>query len=116
MSRLISVSGLRVVAAFLLYGALVSAQSSSVDPASQKLPNPNPVVTKGWGPLPDGRSLSVFQRVPTFRAMTMAAAATSDAVMTRHRRAGGRDWRTADGVVTGAMSIAPSTARTSPAC
>lgn len=56
MSRLISVSGLRVVAAFLLYGALVSAQSSSVDPASQKLPNPNPVVTKGWGPLPDGRT------------------------------------------------------------
>jgi sugar lactone lactonase YvrE len=60
MSRLITDSGLRIVAACLLcatsVATLVAAQSPVTDPASQKLPNPNPVVTKGWAPLPDGRT------------------------------------------------------------
>ncbi len=29
---------------------------TTTDPASQKLPNPTPVVTKAWGALPDGRT------------------------------------------------------------
>jgi DNA-binding beta-propeller fold protein YncE len=56
MSRLTTDSGLRIVAAFLLCVTSVTAQSPTSDPASPTLPNPNPVVTKGWGPLPDGRT------------------------------------------------------------
>jgi DNA-binding beta-propeller fold protein YncE len=33
----------------------VSSQPALVDPARASLPNPNPTVIKGWGPLPDGR-------------------------------------------------------------
>jgi DNA-binding beta-propeller fold protein YncE len=44
------------VAALFLCGALVFAQDAIVDPASRNLPNPNPVVMKGWGTLPDGRT------------------------------------------------------------
>ena len=32
------------------------AQSDVIDPASKSLPNPNPVVTQGWGELPDERT------------------------------------------------------------
>jgi DNA-binding beta-propeller fold protein YncE len=32
------------------------SQTPTVDPASAGLPNPNPVVMKAWGPLPDGRT------------------------------------------------------------
>jgi DNA-binding beta-propeller fold protein YncE len=60
MLRLTTNSGLRFGAACLLHvtliATIVTAQSPVVDPASQKLPNPNPVVAKGWGPLPDGRT------------------------------------------------------------
>ena len=45
-------AGLAVVA--LLAGA-VQARQEVTDPAKGNLPNPNPIVTKGWGPLPDGR-------------------------------------------------------------
>jgi DNA-binding beta-propeller fold protein YncE len=39
----------------VLLSAFALAQTSVVDPAGQTLPNPNPVMTKGWGALPDGR-------------------------------------------------------------
>lgn len=41
---------------FSLLGALVSTQADITDPAAKPLPNPNPVVTKGWGELPEGRT------------------------------------------------------------
>ena len=41
---------------FLLLAGIVAAQTTVVDPASKELPNPNPVVVKAWGPLPDGRT------------------------------------------------------------
>ena len=44
------------VVPFSLLAAVVAAQTTVTDPASQKLPNPNPTVIKGWGPLPDGRT------------------------------------------------------------
>jgi DNA-binding beta-propeller fold protein YncE len=44
-----------IAAGFLLVAALSFAQKDVVDPASKPLPNPNPVVVKNWGELPDGR-------------------------------------------------------------
>ena len=45
-----------VAAAIVVFLNLAQPGSTIVDPASRDLPNPNPVVIKGWGPLPDGRS------------------------------------------------------------
>ncbi|HEY7817810.1 MAG TPA: hypothetical protein VIG29_06315, partial [Vicinamibacteria bacterium] len=39
----------------LLVAALSFSQKDVVDPASKPLPNPNPVVVKNWGELPDNR-------------------------------------------------------------
>ncbi len=44
------------VATLVLLAGIVAAQPTVIDPASQNLPNPNPVVVKAWGPLPDGRT------------------------------------------------------------
>jgi len=44
------------VAALLLAGGRLYTQGEVVDPAKGNLPNPNPIVTKGWGELPDGRT------------------------------------------------------------
>jgi DNA-binding beta-propeller fold protein YncE len=43
-------------AAVLLLGSPVFTQRTLTDPAALPLPNPNSVVTRGWGPLPDGRA------------------------------------------------------------
>src|SRR3990172_5561553 len=43
------------VAAIALLGGRAYTQADVVDPAKNSLPNPNPMVIKGWGPLPDGR-------------------------------------------------------------
>ncbi|MGH9894656.1 MAG: hypothetical protein ACREA0_22300 [bacterium] len=40
----------------LAISAASAQQTGIVDPASRDLPNPNPVVIKQWGPLPDGRT------------------------------------------------------------
>ncbi len=45
-----------VVAVLALPAGSVYSQNDVVDPASSPLPNPNPTVTKAWGPLPDGRT------------------------------------------------------------
>ena len=42
-------------AALVLAGATTYTQNDVQDPARNPLPNPNPVVIKGWGQLPDGR-------------------------------------------------------------
>ena len=57
-----SVSGrLRVIllasaAVLTLAGNRAFTQGEVVDPSTKPLPNPNPVVIKNWGPLPDGRT------------------------------------------------------------
>jgi DNA-binding beta-propeller fold protein YncE len=43
-----------LVVVFATLTAIAAAQTV-VDPASRNLPNPNPVVAKGWGALPDAR-------------------------------------------------------------
>ena len=43
------------VAAIALLGGRAYTQADVVDPAKNSLPNPNPMVIKGWGALPDGR-------------------------------------------------------------
>ncbi len=52
-----SIAGLAFgpLAAVVFTGA-VAGQTTITDPASQKLDNPNPVVTKAWGALPDSRT------------------------------------------------------------
>ena len=52
-TRLALVVGLAVVA---LSADRTYSQTGVVDPAAASLPNPNPVVMKAWGPLPDGRT------------------------------------------------------------
>jgi sugar lactone lactonase YvrE len=42
-------------AALVLAGVTAYTQNDVLDPARNPLPNPNPVVIKGWGALPDGR-------------------------------------------------------------
>jgi sugar lactone lactonase YvrE len=42
-------------AALVLAGVTTYTQNDVLDPARNPLPNPNPVVIKGWGELPDGR-------------------------------------------------------------
>jgi sugar lactone lactonase YvrE len=44
-----------VIAVLAAAGVMAAAQAP-VDPASQNLPNPNPVVSRSWGALPDGRT------------------------------------------------------------
>lgn len=41
--------------ALVVTASTTLAQKDVVDPASKPLPNPNPVVVKNWGELPDGR-------------------------------------------------------------
>jgi len=55
MSRSIHALALVTVGVVAVCGALVKTQDV-VDPASKPLPNPNPVVVKNWGMLPDGRT------------------------------------------------------------
>jgi DNA-binding beta-propeller fold protein YncE len=57
MSHFLSNGAARFVrlGAVVIVTAVVSTQAPA-DPASQNLPNPTPVVTKGWGTLPDGRT------------------------------------------------------------
>src|SRR3990167_4751905 len=43
------------IAAIALLGGRAYTQADVVDPARNSLPNPNPMVIKGWGALPDGR-------------------------------------------------------------
>jgi sugar lactone lactonase YvrE len=43
------------VTVITLSGSALFTQTEVVDPARNPLPNPNPVVMKNWGPLPDGR-------------------------------------------------------------
>jgi sugar lactone lactonase YvrE len=51
----------RTIAAVFFAGAVIAggvtvrSQSTVTDPAAAALPNPNPVVTKNWGKLPDNR-------------------------------------------------------------
>ncbi len=47
---------LAIAAILAAFGGRAFTQGEVVDPASKTLPNPNPVVTKAWGPLPDGRT------------------------------------------------------------
>lgn len=44
------------IAAITLSGAWAFPQGDVLDPARNPLPNPNPKVIQGWGPLPDGRT------------------------------------------------------------
>lgn len=44
------------IVALALAAASAQQQTDLVDPASRSLPNPNPVVIKAWGALPDGRT------------------------------------------------------------
>lgn len=55
MPRSASAERTGALAAMVLVASLVAAQSTIVDPATHKLPNPNPIVMKAWGGLPDGR-------------------------------------------------------------
>lgn len=48
--------GVFAVGVAVVLGADASTQSAPTDPAARPLPNPNPIVTRGWGPLPDGRT------------------------------------------------------------
>jgi DNA-binding beta-propeller fold protein YncE len=56
---LVKIQGLRertfLATGLLLAAAASFAQKDVVDPASKPLPNPNPVVVKNWGELPDNR-------------------------------------------------------------
>jgi DNA-binding beta-propeller fold protein YncE len=45
-----------VILSVVVGAALLAGAQAPADPASQKLPNPTPVVTKAWGALPDGRT------------------------------------------------------------
>lgn len=45
-----------IVVALALSSVSAQTPADVVDPASKNLPNPNPVVIKGWGALPDGRT------------------------------------------------------------
>ncbi|MGE0449353.1 MAG: peptidyl-alpha-hydroxyglycine alpha-amidating lyase family protein [Vicinamibacterales bacterium] len=47
---------LSAICAVALLGIPVSTQSDVTDPAAAPLPNPNPIVTKNWGELPQGRT------------------------------------------------------------
>jgi len=44
------------IALWALSASSTQSQTKVVDPASHNLPNPNPIVIKAWGPLPDGRA------------------------------------------------------------
>lgn len=46
---------LTAAVALTVLGGRAYTQGEVTDPAASPLPNPNPVVTKGWGQLPDGR-------------------------------------------------------------
>jgi DNA-binding beta-propeller fold protein YncE len=56
ISRRVKNAVIAGAAALALSGATASTQGDVVDPASKPLPNPNPKVIKGFGPLPDGRT------------------------------------------------------------
>lgn len=43
------------IAAIALSGGRAQTQATVTDPAARNLPNPNPMVIKNWGMLPDGR-------------------------------------------------------------
>lgn len=48
--------GLLAGATLVLLPIVALTQNSVTDPAAKPLPNPNPVVAKGWGALPEGRT------------------------------------------------------------
>jgi DNA-binding beta-propeller fold protein YncE len=56
MPRVVFTQRIGSLATFLLFAGLVAAQNTVVDPSTLNLPNPNPMVMKVWGPLPDGRT------------------------------------------------------------
>ena len=85
----VKLNSLAVAAIALLAGG-VHAQTNVVDPASSRLPNPNPTVITGWADLPDGRTWGSTAGIDIGRTRTygpMTAVALSPLlVVARPRR------------------------------